>query len=314
MGSAISFIAGQFAGKVFRATLEEVQKAELGRKYARVDRRPLDPPPVILLRLFEIDNPGTPNQEEREIANYEQIQTLGLICQVDLFPAPSTESCWSRGEGSSRGSYFPPSNPPPYSSPHSESIRRYPHTYSEHGPSDTNTIRGPDYHSALSPSLSRQHLRPYESSSAVIYRRGDYAITETSKLTHALVGQKFVQPLLVDYRGRKSLMFAFADIAVKAEGYFLLRYRVFDLFSKAAQQQDLSIQAECYGGTFRVYSTKEFPGLRASTELTKHLVRYGFRLNIRETERKRRKKNDGNSDPDTFWGHGAYEVDEDDSH
>jgi hypothetical protein len=144
----------------------------------------------------------------------------------------------------------------------------------------------------------------------VIHRIGDYAITETSKLTHALVGQTFVQPLLVDYKGRKSLMFAFADIAVKAEGYFLLRYRVFDLFSKAVQQQDLSIQAECYGGTFRVYSTKEFPGLRASTELTKHLVRYGFRLNIRETERKRRKKNDGSSDPGTFRG----QVDDDDSH
>ena len=54
-----------------------------------------------------------------------------------------------------------------------------------------------------------------------------------------------------------------------------------------------------------MYSTKEFPGLKASTELTKHLNRYvlscvywvyqfnrafswGIRVNIRETERKRR--------------------------
>lgn len=29
------------------------------------------------------------------------------------------------------------------------------------------------------------------------------------------------------------------------------------------------MQAECYGGPFRVYSTKEFPGLHASTDLTK---------------------------------------------
>ena len=62
---------------------------------------------------------------------------------------------------------------------------------------------------------------------------------------------------------------------------------------------------------FRVYSTKEFPGLQASTELTKvkmssllcfchrlnffvclkHLARWGVRLNIRETERRRRKGN-----------------------
>jgi len=41
-----------------------------------------------------------------------------------------------------------------------------------------------------------------------------------------------------------------------------------------------------------VYSTKEFPGLRASTDLTKHLSYFGVRLNLRETERKRRKKID----------------------
>ena len=46
--------------------------------------------------------------------------------------------------------------------------------------------------------------------------------------------------------------------------------------------------AEAVGGIFAVYSTKEFPGLKASTELTKHLSRWGIRVNIRETERKRK--------------------------
>jgi hypothetical protein len=56
---------------------------------------------------------------------------------------------------------------------------------------------------------------------------------------------------------------------VKIEGSFILRYRVFDIFSKAYGENDLVIQAECYGGPFRIYSTKEFPGLQASTDLTK---------------------------------------------
>lgn len=59
------------------------------------------------------------------------------------------------------------------------------------------------------------------------------------------------------------------DLAVKTEGYFALRYRVFDIFSTPIGHTDRVIQAECYGGVFRVYSTKEFPGLPASTELTK---------------------------------------------
>lgn len=56
---------------------------------------------------------------------------------------------------------------------------------------------------------------------------------------------------------------------MKIEGTFILRYRVFDIFSKGYHSSELAVQAECYGGPFRVYSTKEFPGLHASTDLTK---------------------------------------------
>lgn len=145
------------------------------------------------------------------------------------------------------------------------------------------------------------------------------------------------------------------DLAVKMEGNFILRYRCFDLFSKVSTDEgETPVWAQCYGGQFRVYSTKEFPGLRASTDLTKvrlvlsrvrltsrlnavsvptlhslslsaprpgsdihagahahflrllpllrvyhapflfgqHLSYFGVRLNLRETERKRRKKVD----------------------
>ncbi|KAG1721465.1 hypothetical protein EDB19DRAFT_1646484, partial [Suillus lakei] len=80
------------------------------------------------------------------------------------------------------------------------------------------------------------------------------------------------------------------DLAVKIEGDFLLRYRIFDLFSRISSLVDVLVQAECYGGPFHIYSTKEFPGLQPSTELSKQLSRYGVRLNTRETERKRKKK------------------------
>jgi hypothetical protein len=56
---------------------------------------------------------------------------------------------------------------------------------------------------------------------------------------------------------------------VKIEGTFILRYRVFDIFSKGYNSSELAVQAECYGGPFQVYTTKEFPGLHVSTDLTK---------------------------------------------
>ena len=59
---------------------------------------------------------------------------------------------------------------------------------------------------------------------------------------------------------------------MRNEGTFILRYRVFNIFGKVAGKTDIPVLAECYGGPFRIYSTKEFPGLRPSTDLTK--VRY----------------------------------------
>lgn len=56
---------------------------------------------------------------------------------------------------------------------------------------------------------------------------------------------------------------------MQIEGSFILRYRVFNLFSQVEGAVDIPILAECYGGPFRIYSTKEFPGLRPSTDLTK---------------------------------------------
>lgn len=73
----IRFECGQFAGKIIRSELCEIQKADLGRKYAsgslpypliinvcryaRVDRRPLDPPPVVILKFFEVLDETAPD-------------------------------------------------------------------------------------------------------------------------------------------------------------------------------------------------------------------------------------------------------------
>lgn len=135
-------------------------------------------------------------------------------------------------------------------------------------------------------SSQSEHAPPQAS---VITHFDDQPITEDVKATSALSGATFVQPAVIDHQGRKTLVFAFAvrviccacccaphdlhrdhqDLAVKIEGQFFLRYRCFDLFSRVTGQEDLPIQSECYGGAFKIYSTKEFPGLQASTELTK---------------------------------------------
>jgi hypothetical protein len=65
--------------------------------------------------------------------------------------------------------------------------------------------------------------------------------------------------------------------------------------------------AEVFGGPFRVYSTREFPGLEPSTDLTRvsivlffldehipmklqSLSKYGVRVTLRDAERKSKKR------------------------
>lgn len=73
---------------------------------------------------------------------------------------------------------------------------------------------------------------------------------------------------------------------MRNEGTFILRYRVFNIFGKVSGKTDIPVLAECYGGPFRIYSTKEFPGLRPSTDLTKVRLLASRTLNTPLTRKK----------------------------
>lgn len=54
-----------------------------------------------------------------------------------------------------------------------------------------------------------RQLRDDQAPPDAVMRIGHHLVTESSKLTPALVGEKFVEPTLVDYNGKKALVFAF---------------------------------------------------------------------------------------------------------
>ncbi|KAF8510834.1 velvet factor-domain-containing protein [Gautieria morchelliformis] len=112
---------------------------------------------------------------------------------------------------------------------------------------------------------------------------------EESKVTTSLFGTTFAHASQIKgLDGDEVIFFVFSDLSVRTEGLFILRYRMFDIFSRMEGSEDVPVLAQCYSGPVAIYSTKEFPGLRASTELTKHLSRYGICVNLRESERKRK--------------------------
>lgn len=56
---------------------------------------------------------------------------------------------------------------------------------------------------------------------------------------------------------------------MRKDGEYFLRYRAFNILYRVSDNPPFPVVAECFGGPFKVYSTKDFPGLRASTDLTK---------------------------------------------
>ncbi|CAE6515264.1 unnamed protein product [Rhizoctonia solani] len=267
IGKPIRNVGGPFAGRTIRSELEEYQKPDLGRKFAKRDRRPVDPPPVVRLRMFELRDEGTPNQREQEISA-ESVETTGLVAHVDLFAV----------------------NPPP-----------------EISFEDTEAYLQPAADTGESQSPSQTNISPQGR------RISDDPVDVNAVLTSDVFGSSFVHAVKInDTEGKTVILFVFADLSVKREGHFVYRYRCFNLFSRVAGSDDVPITAELFSGVFVIYSTKEFPGLQASTTLTKHLGRWGVRVNLRENSRgKRNKRGDEDGDEDDVSsGGGDVIVDE----
>lgn len=128
------------------------------------------------------------------------VHSVGFMCALDLFPVP--ESLMDADHNSS--AQIPPSQ--------------------EIGPGvgGTRPTFYPlhPYTTGLDPILSSpfqiprqqpvlRHLSPSEVLPDVVLRMKDHLITESSNMTPALVGDRVVEPALVDYQGKKSLFFVF---------------------------------------------------------------------------------------------------------
>lgn len=306
-GKHFTLITGPLAGAIVRAELKELQKADLGRKYGLKDRRPLDPPPVVQLQLFRTFDSGTPHEREEEI-EYTDALTIGIICHANLFPASPahavdvSEGTATMPMGLSRdGGPSSPSSTISFDAPAGSIVQP---GYSVDG----SNLAFAGQTSLSAPVLFHSSFSQAGSSSAPILAGpqalgGDdcvifpvahpppirsHGVAESMMCNEILCGSQSVSPICVDYSGKKALLCVFSDLAVKLEGTYLLRYRVFDILMSLPSGRRRTAIAECVGGPFKIYSTKDFPGLRASTDLTKHLSYHGVRLNCRESERPRK--------------------------
>ncbi|TFY61602.1 hypothetical protein EVJ58_g4407, partial [Rhodofomes roseus] len=323
-----------FAGRYIRAQLVELQKPDLGRKLglsltaaksAYFDSHP----------AAQVHDAHTSAQWEEELVNlscarfvclrdlfthsdvcpssvHSEVENYGFICHVDLFPMPMASAGDSprtrrlsnqsyerlaipEHAGSSPLTSLPLTTSPSGSIPFVQAERMY-------ATNQQREVYRGDSGMSSSASMSNSSLQDGPPDTVATYMNG-LPVPESRRCTHFVVGTTFSASSCIEYQRVMQLLFIFPDLAVKEDGDYFLRYRAFNTLYNVAGSTPIQILAECVGGPFRVYSTKDFPGLRASTELTKvcpplyaraplftpHIANFGLRINSREHERKRRK-------------------------
>ncbi|ORZ23478.1 velvet factor-domain-containing protein [Absidia repens] len=100
---------------------------------------------------------------------------------------------------------------------------------------------------------------------------------------------------LRDRNNEDGAFFIFADVSIRMEGFFRLRFTLFEIIESYA-----TCRCSVLSDAFQVYSPKSFPGMSESTFLTRSFSEQGVRIRIRKETRtnllhpNKRRRSDGN--------------------
>jgi hypothetical protein len=136
------------------------------------------------------------------------IQTLGLLCTVDLFPVPRQNIV--KDPSGTTNLVSLPQPPLPLAGPsHGKHSMEHGHTTFTFVPNEF-PPKQPSVELSPQPPRIPGFISPSPSAPDIIHHVNDFPIIESSKTTPSLVGATFVQPAIVEYQGKKTIMFVFA--------------------------------------------------------------------------------------------------------
>ncbi|EFQ27095.1 hypothetical protein CGRA01v4_07598 [Colletotrichum graminicola] len=115
----------------------------------------------------------------------------------------------------------------------------------------------------------------------------DSMVRPGKRIMGSLVSSPFVG---LDENGEEGCFFCFPDMSVRTSGHYRLK---FVLVVVDAEHRSLRapIRSSITSDVFQVYSAKEFPGMQASTPLTKRLKEQGCLISIKKGNEKSGGKN-----------------------
>lgn len=113
-----------------------------------------------------------------------------------------------------------------------------------------------------------------------------------SKVTRKLTGTLVASPITaidpdtpghLDRDSRLGCFFLFPDLSCRQTGRYTLRFTIMKLgIQPMAQGSTIPVLATVDSDEFEVYSAKDFPGMQASTALTKDLKRQGALVSVKK--------------------------------
>lgn len=115
------------------------------------------------------------------------------------------------------------------------------------------------------------------------------AMPEDFRQQRRLMGTLVASPFVgQDENGEEGCFFCFPDLSCRTPGSFRLKFALVVLDPMSMRMGDRSkIVATAMSEVFCVYNAKDFPGMKASTGLTKRLKEQGCLISIKKGNEKR---------------------------
>jgi hypothetical protein len=131
------------------------------------------------------------------------------------------------------------------------------------------------------------------------------------RLMGTVVSSSFVG---LDEHGEEGCFFCFPDLSCRTPGSFRLKFSLVLLDpARSTPGYKTPVSAEVMSAVFTVYNAKDFPGMQASTPLTKRLKEQGCLISIKKGNEKggsssRHDRDGGDSDDDDYDDHQHSEM------
>lgn len=103
-----------------------------------------------------------------------------------------------------------------------------------------------------------------------------------SGVANSFVGIDPAAPASASANARLGCFFIFHDLSCRHVGLYRLRFALMTIRNAFSVGSTFSVMARAESDVFEVYSAKDFPGMQASTSLTRELKRQGATVQVKK--------------------------------